>query len=299
MADAILTTDLTTGSLDGTGVFDLLMAATKPHIKAEYDNGRIKGAEYSQVYLAALNSAMSQSIEFLLRQDATKAQNDILEQQLLQAVADTATANAQTALLTAQELLIDKDILKRTQETLTEAAQTALLTAQELLIDKDILKRTQETLTETAQTALLTAQELLIDKDILLRTQEILTEVENTAVATAAKCKLQAEFDLIVQQKLKAVQETAVLTQKVVTETAQTSGASISATSVIGSQVALYTAQKDGFTRDAEQKAAKLYFDTWNVRRTTDSTVATNTTNELTDADVGAVANKLKTGIGV
>lgn len=271
MADAILTTDLTTGSLDGTGVFDLLMAATKPHIKAEYDNGRIKGAEYSQVYLAALNSAMNQSIEFLLRQDATKAQNDILEQQLLQAVADTATANAQTALLTAQELLIDKDILKRTQETLTE----------------------------TAQTALLTAQELLIDKDILLRTQEILTEVENTAVATAAKCKLQAEFDLIVQQKLKAVQETAVLTQKVVTETAQTSGASISATSVIGSQVALYTAQKDGFARDAEQKAAKLFFDTWNVRRTTDDTVDVNTTNKLMDADVGAVATKLKTGIGV
>ena len=246
MAVAILTTDLTTGALDGTGVFDQLMRSVKPHIKAEYDSGRIKGAEYSQVYLAAVNSAMSQSIEFLLKQDATKAQNEILEQQKLQLVAETASAVAQTALLTEQKSLVSKDILQRTQETLTE--------------------------------------------------------VENTLVATAAKCKLQGEFDLIVQQKLKAIQETAILTQKVVTETAQTNGASVSANSVIGSQVALYSAQKDGFIRDAEQKAAKLFFDTWNVRRTTDSTVAATTGvggNNLTDADIGAVATKLKTGIGV
>ena len=120
MAVAILTTDLTTGALDGTGVFDQLMRSVKPHIKAEYDSGRIKGAEYSQVYLAAVNSAMSQSIEFLLKQDATKAQNEILEQQKLQLVAETASAVAQTALLTEQKSLVSKDILQRTQETLTE-----------------------------------------------------------------------------------------------------------------------------------------------------------------------------------
>lgn len=243
MATPILITDLSTGAVDGTGIFDLLMAATKLHIKAEYDNGRIKGAEYSQVYLGALQSAMTQSIEFLLKQEATQAQNAILEQQLLQAIADTATANAQTALLTAQELLIDQDVA--------------------------------------------------------LRTQAVLTEVENTLVATATKCKLQAEFDVLVQQRLKVIQEAAVLAKKVVTETAQTNGGAVTVDSVVGSQVALYTAQKNGFLRDAEQKAAKLYFDTWSVQRTTDETIAANVTNKLTDADIGAVATQLKTGIGV
>lgn len=208
MADPILVTDLTTGQIDGLGVFDKLMAATKPHIKAEYDSGRIKGADYSQVYLGAVQSAMSQSIELLLRQAATQAQNALLDQQLL-------------------------------------------------------------------------------------------TEVENTLVATATKCKLQGEFDLLVQQKLRVIQETALMSRKIVTEEAQTTAANIDATSVVGSQIALYTAQKDGFARDAEQKAAKLYFDTWNVRRTTDVTVATTTQNQLTDLDVGAVAAKLKTGIGL
>ena len=213
MAVAILTTDLTTGTLDGTGVFDQLMRSVKPHIKAEYDSGRIKGAEYSQVYLAAVNSAMSQSIEFLLKQDATKAQNEILEQQKLQLVAETASSVAQTA---------------------SAVAQTALLTEQKSLVSKDILQRTQETL----------------------------TEIENTNVATAAKCKLQAEFHLLEEQKLKTVKEKGLLEQKIATETAQTSGSALASTSVIGAQVALYAAQKDGFLRDAEQKAAKLFFDT-------------------------------------
>jgi hypothetical protein len=208
MADPILVTDLTTGKVDGIGVFDKLMAATKPHIKAEYDSGRIKGAEYSQVYLGAVQSAMSNSIEFLLRQASTQSQNALLDQQLL-------------------------------------------------------------------------------------------TEVQNTLVATAQKCKLQNEFEVLSQQITKVQNEDLLLAQKKTTELAQVSSANVASTSVVGAQVALYAAQKDGFTRDAEQKAAKLYFDTWNVRRTTDTQVNPTTTNKLTDADIGLVAAKLKAGIGI
>ena len=208
MANPILVTDLTTGKVDGIGVFDKLMAATKPHIKAEYDSGRIKGAEYSQVYLGAVQSAMSNSIEFLLRQASTQSQNALLDQQLL-------------------------------------------------------------------------------------------TEVQNTLVATAQKCKLQNEFEVLSQQIVKVTNEAALLSQKKTTELAQVSSANVASNSVVGAQVALYAAQKDGFTRDAEQKAAKLYFDTWNVRRTTVNTVAPTTQNELTDTDIGLVAAKLKAGIGI
>ena len=208
MANPILVTDLTTGKVDGIGVFDKLMAATKPHIKAEYDSGRIKGAEYSQVYLGAVQSAMSNSIEFLLRQASTQSQNALLDQQLL-------------------------------------------------------------------------------------------TEVQNTLVATAQKCKLQNEFMVLSQQIVKVTNEAALLSQKKTTELAQVSSANVASNSVVGAQVALYAAQKDGFTRDAEQKAAKLYFDTWNVRRTTVNTVAPTTQNELTDTDIGLVAAKLKAGIGI
>jgi len=40
---AITVTDLTTGVVDGTGVFDGLMKATNAHIQVEYQKNRIKG----------------------------------------------------------------------------------------------------------------------------------------------------------------------------------------------------------------------------------------------------------------
>ena len=378
MATPILVTDLTTGQIDGLGVFDKLMAATKPHIRAEYDSGRIKGADYSQVYLGAVQSAMSQSIEFLLRQESIKLQNDLLEQQALTEAQNTLATTAQTTLIEKQTLTEEKNTLAIVAQTAQSTAQTVAITssniAQNALTDKQTLTEIEnrlatiaqtaqstaqtaaitssnvaqnaltnkQTLTEekntlaviaqtaqsAAQTAAITssniAQNALTDKQTLteienrlatiaqtsaitssnvsknaLIDKQTLTEIQNTLVATATKCKLEAEFDLLVQQKLRVLQETSLMARKIVTETAQTTAANIDATSVVGSQIALYTAQKDGFARDAEQKAAKLYFDTWNVRRTTDVTVATTTQNQLTDIDVGAVAAKLKTGIGI
>ncbi len=242
MADPILVTDLTTGEIAGTGVFDLLMQSVQKHIEAEYNSGRIKQADYSQVYLGGLQGVLSTSMEFLLRQDKTEAENALLEQGLLKSI--------------------------------------------------------EETTLVVSQTALVDAQELTADQDTALRTQEVLTEVQNTLVATATKCKLDAEFDVLGQQVLKVTAETGVLNQKKVTETAQTNGSAVTADSVVGSQVALYGAQKDGFTRDAEQKAAKLYFDTWNVRRTTDEATIANTDNGLQDANILRIANTLLNGVG-
>jgi hypothetical protein len=59
----------------------------------------------------------------------------------------------------------------------------------------------------------------------------------------------------------------------------------------------LYKAQADGFVRDAEQKAAKIMADTWNVRRTTDEAVVADGTNKLSDANIGKAIGKLLTGI--
>jgi hypothetical protein len=68
--------------------------------------------------------------------------------------------------------------------------------------------------------------------------------------------------------------------------------------SVVGRQKALYQAQTDGFTRDAEQKAAKLLVDTWSVRRTTDEGTVADGTNMLNDATVGRAITKLLDGVG-
>ncbi|HEY7823556.1 MAG TPA: hypothetical protein VIG24_12000 [Acidimicrobiia bacterium] len=197
---------LSEATVDGTGVFDVLMRATSAHLEQEFQKSRIRGPEYSQVYLGSLQAVMSASLQFLLQKENAELQNALLEQQ-------------------------------------------------------------------------------------------ILTEVQQTAVALAQKCKLDAEFDVLMLTKDKIIAETALLNQKRLTEQAQTVGAGVDADSVIGKQKDLFQRQSDGFIRDAEQKAAKALIDTWNVRRTTDSGTVADLTNQLDDATIGRMVEKLLTGV--
>ena len=185
--------ELSETTLDGDGVFDVLMRANKAHLEAEFAKGRIKGAEYATVYLGSLEAVLRASLDFLLQKAKSSAELDVL---------------------------------------------------------------------------------------------------------LATKCKLEAEFDLLVLEKLKVTAETALLNQKTITEQAQVTALGVDENSVIGKQKALYTAQTNGFARDAEQKAAKLMTDTWAVRRTTDEATVADATNVLHDVAIGRAINKMLTGVG-
>lgn len=112
MTDIVIT-DITTGNVDGTGIFDKLMASVKAHIHDEYDNGKIKGPEYSQVYLGAVQAVLAQSVQFALQEKQTEAEIDMLRAQtselLLNGVADRELKKAQVA-------LAEKDIELKTAE---------------------------------------------------------------------------------------------------------------------------------------------------------------------------------------
>jgi hypothetical protein len=109
---------------------------------------------------------------------------------------------------------------------------------------------------------------------------------------------LEKEVLLRDQQITRTNKEIEVLEQKRLTELAQVESTGVDADSIIGRQKALYLAQSEGFTRDAEHKAAQLLLGTWNVRRTTDSADA-DYDNHLNDVSIGAVVTKLCDGIGV
>ena len=73
MAD-ILFSEVTTGLPTGNGYFDVLMRSVKAHIQSEYDAGRIKGADYANVYLGAIQSAMQLAEQFVLSEKMQEAQ---------------------------------------------------------------------------------------------------------------------------------------------------------------------------------------------------------------------------------
>ncbi len=149
-----------------------------------------------------------------------------------------------------------------------------------------------------AQVALAEQQVLNAQQDLLNSQQALLNAEQDLKVGIAQECKLKGEFDLIVAQTAKVASETTLLAQKLVTEQAQTQSGSVDENSVVGRQKALYAAQTAGFSRDAEQKVAKILVDTWNVRRTTDEGTVTSDVNKLTDVEVGRAVNKLLNGVG-
>lgn len=63
--------DLTAGVVGGTGTFDTAMNGYRAHLKEEYDKGRISGAEYTKAFIALAESAMSNSVQFLLGRDSS------------------------------------------------------------------------------------------------------------------------------------------------------------------------------------------------------------------------------------
>lgn len=271
MTAPILLADLTLASVQGTGVFDILMRATKEHLEQEFKQNRIKGTEYATVYLGSLNTVMGQSVQFLLSKDKAAFEAALVESQVR-------LAEAQILMAEAQRRLVEAQILKETNDRELTTAQTAKVVRETLLIN------TQE-LQLVAQTALVTRQAL--------------NAVIEGEVLTAQKCKLQAEFDLTVANTVRTGTETSLMTQKVLTERAQVTTLGVDADSVIGRQKALFAAQSAGYARDAEQKVAKIMLDTWSVRATTNDLTTANDTNKLTDASLGSAVIKMLNGVGL
>lgn len=153
---------LTEAKLTGNGVFDVLMRATKAHLDAEFKENRIKGAEYSQVYLGSLTAVLESSLRFLLDKD--------------KAFYEIALVEAQVRLADAQIRLVEKQIEKEDQEAALRAAQVAKINREIETMDiSDNLL--------TAQVLLAQAQKISTDAQSALVIQKTNTEKAQTKAA--------------------------------------------------------------------------------------------------------------------
>ena len=283
--------DLTQTTLEGSGVFDVLMRANKAHLEAEFKKDRIKGPEYATVYLQSLQTVMQTALQFLLQKDRNLLEAQLLEQQILIAQQEVLKAQAEVALVNAQIAKMERDDALVAQQILNLQAEILNIPKQGALIDSQKAVQDQQKLNLISEKDRINAQ----TDQIIQQTANAVIEAE---VLRGQKCKLDAEFDVLLQSKLKTAAEVTLLGQKTQTEKAQTVALGVDADSVIGRQKGLYQAQTSGFERDAEQKAAKLMIDSWNVRRTTDEGTVADGTNMLYDPAVGRAVNKLLSGVG-
>lgn len=97
--DKLTVEELTTGEVEGNGIFDKLMSTISKHVEHEYEENRITGAEYSTTYIAAIQSALGYGVQFLLNRDASYWQAQQAQLQAISARVELETAKVRHALM--------------------------------------------------------------------------------------------------------------------------------------------------------------------------------------------------------
>lgn len=273
---AITQRTLTTGEVEGSGVFDELMRTVKDHAHTELSDGRITEASYAQVYLGSLQSTMQAALQFSLSYEQTNKQLEVMDEQILQGKKQNELLELQKAQLqiandTAQynlDVMLPKQLELLTEQIAQVQAQTSLTATQELQA--------------TAQIQLVGKQEDLVDNQILSERDK--SSDPTGGLNRAAFDKTQAEIDILSQKKL--------------TEQKQTSGTVADTNGLIGYEMKLKQVQGDSFLRDAEQKAAKLYTDIFSVMYSTNAEGMDNQAWGFGSDESFSVIEQLANGVG-
>lgn len=270
---------LTGGEKEGRGIFEELMRATKAHLEGEYNAKRITGAQYTEAYIASMQTAMAQGSQYLLQYILTNQQIRLLDQQVLEAEKSVELVQAQIDQIRKNMELTDEQII---------------------LAQKSQLQADQDLINSTKQEDLIDEQIILAQKDQTIKDNQAAQMIEQTKQVVQATANAVKEAIVITNQGNKILSEIAILGQKLVTEEAQTKDTinGIPVSGIVGKQMTLYTNQAEGYTRDAEQKVAKMFTDMMATRVSVDEATYDLTTAQMQNDDVAQVLAKLRQGIG-
>lgn len=257
----------------------------------------------------------------------TQAQTELTEQQVKSAEAEAHKIPVEISLLRSNLELasVEKD-LRIAQVGLAETekdiavynlanktpvevellqAQTDNAQSQIALTEAQVIKITEENKVIPynieriqAEIANMTRQSDILEKELEIKISSLALQDKQILLADAELEVRRLELD-VKRAEVKAAQAQAQLyAAKVLTENAQTMDAA-HPNSVLGSNIAVLRAQAAGYARDAEQKAAKILVDAWNVQRNTDEAISANATNLLYDTSIGKAVSAMLRGAGI
>ena len=189
--------EVTTKDPDGAGAFDIFMSAISKHLEKEFSQGRIVGADYSNAYLAAMQMALQQAVDFVLKKDQVfittatsqltainaaietiKAKASLVLTQIQAYTAQTDYANKKLALATLHEQYINltaqyDNLLKERERIEAQTAQIVAQTAQ-------LPEQTKHIQAQTAQLTAQTSQIPEQTKHIQAQTEQVKEQMEAT-----------------------------------------------------------------------------------------------------------------------
>ena len=257
----------------------------------------------------------------------TQAQTDLAEQQVKSAEAEAHKIPVEISLLRSNLELagVEKD-LRIAQVGLAETekdiavynlvnktpvevellqAQTDNAQSQIALTEAQVVKITEENKVIPynieriqAEIANMTRQSDILEKELEIKISSLALQDKQLLLADAELEVRRLELDVKRAEVESAQAQAQLYAAKVLTENAQTMDAA-HPNSVLGSNIAVLRAQAAGYARDAEQKAAKILVDAWNVQRNTDESIQANAANLLYDTSIGQAVSAMLRGAGI
>ena len=254
LTNAVLTGNVVTG----TGTMDVLMNTFMIHLDREFRIGHITGAEYTKAYIASMQVAAGNGVQYLVQRDqaywaAVTAQMGII--------------NSRVALAIAKTQLAGQEI-----EANTAKVNYALTKAKLSSENASYISVSEQGETARAQT-----------KDTL-----------SDGSAVMGVTKLQK--DLLVTQNRVTEKQVILVSEQGEAQRAQTQDTRLDGTTVtglLGKQKELYSQQITSYKRDAEVKAGKLWIDAWITMKTIDEGLLPP--DQFTNTEINEVLATLKT----
>ena len=231
--------DITSGSLSGTGVFDSLMRSVNVHLNQEYEKNRFTGETYSSLYLGAMNAVLEHSIQYALAKDTSDGQAALLvvqaaktevetllvTQQLQNLATEQLNLVKQGAMLDKQNLVLDEQITKGTQDTALVTQQILNLAEEKSNLALAGLKISAETQYLSTQQTKTASDKTLVDRqtaNLVLEASNIPIQgnlvnkqidklSEDIIASSAQRAQLTKQGNLLDAQTLKAAQDTAAV----------------------------------------------------------------------------------------
>lgn len=194
---------LTQATTDGSGLFDVLMRATKVHLEQEFSKNRIKGPEYATVYLGALQATMQTALTFLAQSKKLELESQLLEKQVGLAQSQLEQAQAQILQIEAQTSLIQQQKTNLADELLTSSKQRVKLDQEILTMGAEMLRIQKQVDQVTAELLNVPKQGVLLDSQAAVQNQQISNLISEKQRLEAQTAHTTAETTLIQQKFVK------------------------------------------------------------------------------------------------
>ena len=305
--------ELTSGELGGNGTFDIIMGAVNAHIEHQFKLGRIRGTDYANTYIQAMQMALQQASSYAIAKAKLPLELQQLEAQNHKIATDIAVMTKQGALYDAQTL----QTMAQTEQVKLETTKKVPAEIEQIKQQTDLIKeQTRKEIFETdyvlpKQLQQTDAQIVQLTKDTELKEYELTKikplELENAR--TEVEIKEQqlelAKYQFTYQapsEVAKTKSEADYYKYRAINEQAQTDPSVVMEGSTTALNNALIKEQSRQFMRSAQQGFLSEMIGSWKVRYNADPDAVGNGVdddNKLNDTYIGKVLSAYANELGI